>query len=274
GDNSAILPPPTAETAALSAGQRRQLGFREFLFRELSLPTVVLPGDNWPWGFEEVFGPSTYSFDVAGLHLICLSPDLAAKGVEGCAAFSEGLWAWLAEDLERNAGRPTLVCTHLNLIPPAFLESGRLEALLRAHPQVLATCTGHMHLDLEFRRGDLVHLVCPALGVGVPPAFKVVRVFRDRIVLNTVEVLAGGRELRPTLRWQKVPIPAAFRDGMEPVRMDLFPRENRRERPPIPLREDPTLLDRQGELLLPMMSFLLEYVRGALNGSPAAQEAP
>jgi hypothetical protein len=260
GDNCRYDPPVSAARAALPITHRRQLAFKDFLDAELSLPAVVLPGDNWPWDFDKVFGPARFSFDAAGLHLVCLAPDRRAKGAEGCAVFDPATWEWLTRDLEANRAKPTLVFMHENVAPPTFLDAASLERLLKAHPQVLGTLTGHVHLDLDFRRDGLAHILCPALAAGARPSFKVAALYPDRLVLNTWEYEPAAKRFQPTLRWQRIDIPeGSLRQGLRPVDTSQLLRENRSEMPTAPLIEDASLLQRRGELFLPLMQFLMQW---------------
>jgi hypothetical protein len=259
GDNCAYDPPASGDRAALPLSQRRHLAFRDFLDAELGLPAAVLAGDNWPWDAEKVFGPGCSSVDAAGLHLVFLSPDRKAKGTEGCAVFAAATWEWLSRDLEAARAKPTLVFMHENVVPPTFLDAPRLELLLKAHPQVLGTLTGHIHLDLEFRREGMTHLLCPAMARGARAGFKVADLYPDRLVFHTWEYDREAKQFRPTLKWQRIDIPeGSLRQGLHPVDPAQVLRENRNEMPALPLVEDPSLLQRRGELFLPMMQFLLQ----------------
>ncbi len=267
GDNSAYDPTATSARAALPQSLRRQLAFKDFLDTELDLPVAILPGDNWHRNAEKVFGPTRFSFNAAGLHLVFLSPDRKASGVEGCDAFDPPTWEWLARDLEAHRARATLVILHENVVPPTFLDAPRLERLLLSQPQVLATLSGHLHLDLEFRRGGLTHFVCPSLAPGARPGFKVVALYPDRLVLNTWEYDAAAKTFRSTLKWQRLDLPdGELRRALQPVDTTRILREDRREMPALPLLEDTALLQRQGELVMPLLQFVME--RGAQTLAP------
>lgn len=259
GDNCAWDPPASGSRATLPVSQRRHLAFKEFLDVELGLPAAVLPGDNWPWDSEKVFGATRFSVDAAGLHLVFLSPDRKATGVEGCSVFDPPTWEWLARDLQTHRERPTVLIMHENVVPPTFLDAPPLMQLLRSQPQVLATFTGHLHLDLEFRRNGLTHVVCPAMAAGARPGFKVVALYPDRLVLNTWEYDSASQQFASTLKWQRIDIPdGPLRRALAPVDQRRILRENRNEMPIAPLVKDQTLVQRQGELVLPMFQFLME----------------
>ena len=54
-------------------GPQRQWAFRQFLEETLGeeLPAVVLPGDNWPQGFEEAFGAHVPEYVLSFTQLLC-----------------------------------------------------------------------------------------------------------------------------------------------------------------------------------------------------------
>lgn len=259
GDNCSWDPPHGPDRAALPQAQRRHLAFRDFLEAELGLPAVVLPGDNWPWDFEKVFGASRFSFQAAGLHVVFLTPDRRAPSTEGCSRFDPPTWEWLEKDLEANRDRPTLVFTHENLIPPTFLDAPRLLQVLHRHPQVLATLTGHLHLDLDFRRHGLVHLLCPAFAAGGRPGFKTVELYPDRLVVNTWEQDQGRGPFVSTLKWQRIDIPAGpLRRALAPLDRRQILREGRQEMPAVAMVRDESLAARQGELMPGLFQFMME----------------
>lgn len=264
GDNSGDAGPARA-AGSRPVAERRQMVFRDLLAKELGLPAAIIPGDNWPWGFEAVFGPSTFSFVAAGVQFVFLSVDARARGVEGCAIFLADTWEWLDATLVQAKGRPTLVLTHETTVPPSFLDAGRLERALLAHPHVLATMTGHLHLDLEFRRQGLTHVVAPSMGVGTPPAFKTLTLYRDRLVFDSYEYDAAADTFLPARKWRKLDIPEALRQALHPVDRGTLRRVGRREMPPRPLAELPALRDRQAELVFPMLQFVLGLGRQVLE---------
>ncbi len=255
GDNCAYAP-ADFRPELTDRNVRRTAYFQHLLADELTAPAAVIPGDNWPWAYDKVFGPRQFSFDLAGVHVICLATDCAAKGIEGCAVFDETTWTWLKADLERNAAKPTLLTLHENLAPPTFLDAGPLASLLESQPQVLATLTGHLHLDVEFRVGHLQHIVCPALGPSLRHGLKMVSIYPDAILLQTHEQGETGETFHPVNICQRIEIPAAYRAGLaaEPMPYRLA---RQSETPTRPKVENPALRDRSPELFAPAMGFLL-----------------
>ncbi len=263
GDNCAYAP-ADFRPELTSPYERYAAWFQHLLDRELRAPAVVLPGDNWPWDFHKVFGSRQFSFDVAGVHIICLGADRAARGVEGCAVFDEDTWTWLKRELAENPGKPTLVALHENPAPPTFLEAGLLADLLARHPQVLATLTGHLHLDAEFQVGHIRHLICPALGPSLGHGLKTIHIHPDAILLQTHERGEAGGAFHPVHIWQRIEIPPALRAGLAPVAPDYRP-VKRSEVPARPLVEDPSLRNRAPELVAPTVAFLFAYGMNALR---------
>lgn len=275
GDNCAYAPADFRPELS-SRHERYAAWFRHLLDRELQAPAVVLPGDNWSWDFHRVFGSRQFSFDVAGVHIVCLGADRAARGLEGCAVFDEDTWTWLEQELAGNPAKPTLVALHENLAPPTFLDAGRLAALLARHPQVLATLTGHLHLDLDFQVGHIRHLVCPALGPSLSHGLKTIHIHPDAIILQTHE--RGGEDgpFHPVHIWQRIEIPPVLRAGLAPVATGYRPAK-RSELPARPLVEAPELGNRAPELLAPVLEFLFRYGLNALRPSappPTPAEFP
>jgi len=263
GDNCAYAP-SDFQTPFKDKYTRRWAYFKHLLDSKLHAPTVVLPGDNWPWGYAKVYGSRQFSLDLAGIHIVCVATDRAARGIEGCATLNAETWTWLAKDLHENREKPTLVAMHENTAPPTFLEAGRLERLLQTHPQVLATLTGHLHLDVEFTVGNLRHIVCPALGPSLRHGLKEITVYQDAILLQTHEGGTEGEEFQPVEIWQQIAIPPALRKGLAPVKQPFTVRKQSSV-PVHPMVEKPDLKERSAELLAPAMRFLMKHSMQALK---------
>jgi hypothetical protein len=249
GDDNAI-PAPDNPARPEPEPVRRQRHFAAFLGEHLRLPAVVIPGDNWPHGFETVFGAVPYSFDAGGLHFLMLAPDRSwhGKGMEGLSVFNAGTWDWIRRDLEASRGRPTLVAIHEPVHPPTFLDAAPLRDLIDRSPHVVAVLQGHLHADLDFRPGGRAWLVAPALGPSPRPAFKRVRVHREGIELDTVEYRKAEDRfvVRDGRQW--VAIPEALRAALARPEGGFVPLH--RDAAPLHAHEDdPGLAARQGELM-------------------------
>ena len=201
---------------------------------------MVLPGDNWPQGFERVFGPAQQSFDYGGLHFLLTAPDRSyhGKGLEGLSVFDERTWQWMRRDLEKNRDRPVVVALHEPIFPPTFLEATRLRGLLKDYPNVIAVLQGHLHADMDLRADGRAYLVAPALGPGHPPAMKHVLVYRHALIVRTVEYDATADGFRLVAKWQKIDVPERLRARLKRPPVGGFRKEQPDAVPPHAHRDD------------------------------------
>lgn len=260
GDNNAFAPEFDSQGHIPPITLRRQLFLKRFLDQNLRTPYVIIPGDDWPQDFEKVFGAFQFSFDYGGVHFLFASLDRCTYGVEGRAVFDESTWEWMRKDLRRDKDRPTLFMIHESLAPPSFLDADKTRRMLEEHPNVIAAFCGHLHADVEFRFGKVNCLVCPGLGPNPRHGFKVVRVYREALILRTVEYNAERRQFEKVMKWQRVGIPASLQASLHNPEDRRFKKQNYSEVPPHPRRSDPQLLDRSLELIGPLMRFLGERV--------------
>ena len=236
-------------------GERRHLWLKRFLDKELARPFCIIPGDNWPWGFDKVFGSFHYSFDFGGYHFLFSAVDRQAKK-DGCAVFDEATWRWMDEDLKANSDKPTLFIMHETMWPPTFLEAGKTEALLNATPQCLAALCGHLHLDLDLTHGSLRQLVAPAIGRSHRPAFKLLRFYKEAIVIDSYEWDAGSQAFCQAQKWQKIDVPEGLQARLIPGKCAF---ENKSNRPATPRELDNALKERAGELNNSLFGFILSF---------------
>ena len=113
----------------------------------------------------------------------------------------------LAGELLAHRGEPTIVLTHNPVVIPTFQNSAAVARLVDCQPHALAVLAGHLHCDYEVRAAKL-HLGAPML-VRPPYAFKVLRIYPDRILVFTHEVRDGAYGRADI--YQKIDIPAACR---------------------------------------------------------------
>jgi len=273
GDNNAIVPVPAPTDPALRDFRRQQY-LQQWLGEHWKRPYVIIPGDNWPGGFDRVFGPRQYRVECGGLHLVMLAPDVLhhGPGMEGLSAFDPETLDWLCKDLDKYRDHPTLVAIHEPIYPPTFLDAPKLRKLIQAAPQVLGVLQGHLHVDMELREGKQTYWVAPAVGPGQPPAFKYLSVYRHAIIMRTAELDSATGQWRLTEKWQKIDIPEPFQKVLHsvdhgnqvaqgnPVHSRASVGENTSggsekpcnrvsSRPARPVRDDPSLTRRAGELL-------------------------
>lgn len=256
GDNNHHAPPMQRDGKDLSIHERRNRFLKQFLDENLRTPYVVLPGDNWPRDFEKVFGAFQYSFNHGGMHFLLTTLDRCTYGVEGRSVFDESTWAWMREDLKRHATRPTLVFMHESVLPPSFLDAVPLRMLLASSPNVLAMMSGHVHADLDFDDAGLRQLVCPSLGENHRHGFKIVRVYRSALIVQTIEHEAGWPDYKPVNRWQRIEIPEALRAALHKPQGSSFAKLDYSEIPAHPRVHDPSLMRLTPKLIAPMLDFM------------------
>lgn len=172
------------------------------LLGTLSCPSHVVKGDNDAREFETVFGSSRWSFDCGGLHFVAIALDYDAEGA-GIGYLDRSTWKWLRADLDANRDVPTIFFMHVNVVPPDFLDAARLGFELSRRGNVVATITGHIHDDMEYRVGRMTHILCPGLGPHERHGFKAYDVYEDHISAKTYEV--EGDAYVFANKWQRVP---------------------------------------------------------------------
>ncbi|MEK7867157.1 MAG: metallophosphoesterase [Planctomycetota bacterium] len=174
------------------------------LLGTLACPSYVMKGDNDAREFEKVFGSSRWSFDCGGVHFVAAALDYDAEGA-GIGHLDRSTWKWLRADLDANRDEPTIFLMHVNVVPPDFLDAARLGLELSRRGNVVATVTGHIHDDLEYRVGRMTHIVCPGLGPHERHGFKLYEVHEDHITVKTYEV--EGEAYVFANKWQRIPFP-------------------------------------------------------------------
>lgn len=247
-------------------GVRRHLWLKRFLDSELAGPYCIVPGDNWPWDFEKVFGATHYSFDFGGWHFHFTSTDNQAVGVEGCVTFSSESWEWMENDLVNAAAKPTLFINHEPLWPPSFLDAMPTMQMISRNPNVLAVLSGHLHLDLEFQRDGWRQFTAPAVGRNHRPGFKVVNFYPDALIIESYEWQENEQAFLAVPKWQQLPVPEKYREALAGSPIVGFNPENRREMPPQAKKADKALGERANELNVNMMTFIMNFGVGKILG--------
>jgi hypothetical protein len=258
GDNNAYAPEFDHQGHVPPVTLRRQLFMQRFLDQNLRTPYVIIPGDDWPQDFEKVFGAFQFSFDYGGMHFLFAALDRCTYGVEGRAVFDEPTWEWMRKDLKRNKDRPSLFIMHETITPPSFLDADKTRMMLQEHPNVIASFCGHLHADVQFQLGGLKYLVCPGLGKNPRHGFKLVKAYREALLVRTVEYNAKKQHYEKVMKWQRVDIPESLQANLHKPEDRGFKKENYSEVPPHPRRDDPQLIGRSLELVGPLMRFLGE----------------
>ncbi len=263
GDNSGYYADMSREEMELPEGERRNLWCRRFLDKELGVGAYeIIPGDNWPWGFEKAFGPSCRSFDYGGVHFVLASTGRLGKG-EGCTAMTDDAMKWIENDLAMNKGRPVFFAIHQPVWPPFFIDSMRLGAVLEKHGQVLAVFCGHLHLDLDFSHGGMRHIICPSVGRSHRPAFKHALFYDDAVVLESYERDPLTGQFRKASKWQKIDMPERLSGAMGPPAVGPAARCNYSLMKAVPCMADDSLDERSIEIGANLMKFILQF---GMNG--------
>lgn len=259
GDNNGYPGPPDGADASESRGLRRQRFLKRFLEQHLKTPYVIIPGDNWPEAFDQVFGPKQFSFDRGGLHFLLLAPDRAwsLPKNEGLSVFDSSTWDWIEQDLNRNRERPTIVAIHEPVFPPTFLDAPRLRQTLARHPNVIAVLQGHLHVDMQLRADGKAYLVAPSLARPPQPGMKVVDVYPTGLRLRTVVYREPDNQFEMQARVQRIDVPAALQAMLAAPADAPFTMKNYESLPASPLVEDPSLQGRSSELIKNAFKLLL-----------------
>ena len=257
GDNNAQSAGLPHQYDKLSASHRNQLWLKQFLDTELARPYAVIPGDNWPWDFEKVFGSPTRSFTCRGFHFLLTATDAKATGNDACAVLFDDTKRWLRKDLSRHASQPCLVVMHETVFPPLFLDADWLANLVASTPQALALLSGHLHYDLDITRNGCRNIMAPAVGPSTPPAFKLLRCYPDLIVILTYEW--DGSQFRQARKWQRLDIPERLRAAVVAAAGRPAVLEELRTMPVRPKQRDQELLKRAPEIDQRLMTFFLQF---------------
>ena len=150
---------------------------------ELGLPIHAIPGNHDDRDMlRRCFGPSpapagspvNFAVDCGELRLVGL--DSVRPGSDAGALDGDQL-RWLGETLAEEPERPTLLALHhppvmsgiraMDQIALDAEDAGALEALIREHPQVLATTCGHAHTTMLSSFAGRPLLICPSTNSAV-----------------------------------------------------------------------------------------------------------
>ena len=154
--------------------------------------------------FQDRFGPTYYSFDQKGHHLIILDSIGITPDHHYEARIDDDQLAWLAADLARQpAGTPIIVVTHIPLVtavpsytppnpkyPPdhGFINGPAAIRLFAGH-NVLAVLQGHTHVNERVDWHGIPYITSGAVcgnwwhgtRLGTPEGFTVVTIADGRL---------------------------------------------------------------------------------------------
>lgn len=193
----------TGDNSGNSAVERQQL-LKSILDENLKTPYYIIRGDNWPRNFSKVFGSTRYAFECGGIRFVFTGLDRDAEG-HGIGYFADDTWQWMMRELRPETQMPVLLLMHENIQPPVFADAGRLDRLLESSPCVAGTLTGHLHPDVEFRLGRVMHICAPTFGRDARHPFKVYEVHRRHIAARSVERVEG--RFRFVEKYQRIDLP-------------------------------------------------------------------
>lgn len=152
----------TGDLTKVGSGEELTEAKRDF--EEVGLPYFLIPGDHDIYNsagtgnFQEIIGPSYYSSDREGVHLLSLDTSDTSVGVDSTQM------TWLREDLEKNVGIPTFIFMHLPIFHPTsprtIWEKGGNNLAVKEQAQevinllkgkgILATFAGDHHFSSNY----------------------------------------------------------------------------------------------------------------------------
>ncbi len=270
GDNCDYYKDLPEEESKLPVGVKRHLWLKRFLAKELARPYSIIPGDNWPWDFEKVFGPQKYSFDFGGVHFLLTATDAVAPQRDITSVFYDDTKEWIKQDLAQNATKPTFFILHETLVPPCFPDAEWGAATLSENPNVLAALCGHLHLDLEFQQKTWKQFCAPSIGRSHRPAFKLLNFYLDQVIIESYELQQDTGKIIKAQKWQRIEIPKKYQSVIK-QRFQTGKRltfENFHQMPIRPKESDPTLLQRCNEVEKAISQFIVQFGLSKIGLTP------
>lgn len=153
----------------------RMTEFRDIVAKLKVRDVRFLPGEHDASvdrgeAFQELFGPTHYTFEHKGAHFIVLDNVSDPKGIIG-----EAQLAWLADDLKKLPKKtPIVVLTHrplFDLVPEWGWSTGdgaRAVELLLPFANV-SVFYGHIHQENQHMTGHILHRSAKSLIFPLPP---------------------------------------------------------------------------------------------------------
>ena len=261
GDNCDYYKDLPEKDSKLPIGVKRHLWLKHFLEKELSRPYAIIPGDNWPWDFEKVFGPQNYSFDFGGFHFLLTATDAMAIERDITSIFYDDTKEWIIKDLELNADKPSFFVLHETLLPPCFPDATWGADTLSQHTNVLAALCGHLHLDLEIPQKTWTQFCAPSIGRSHRPAFKLLNFYLNQVIIESYELQKDTGKIIKAQKWQRIEIPRKFqsviKQRLKTGKQLIF--ENVRQKPARPKVADSSLLQRCKEVEDALGPFIINF---------------
>jgi predicted phosphodiesterase len=194
---------------AVHLGDITDLGFPEEFARcraildSLIPPLYPLVGNHDNFQSDAKLGWKTfagrdstnYSFDHKGLHFVMIdcTLDPYAPPYVDC---DSTVRSWVARDLARNSGEPTILFSHFNMWErpwnamfdttlhyAEYRGMPELREVLEAAGNVIAVINGHVHANRVEEHNGIYYIDVGATLVG-PPSLRYFQVYPDRIVVT------------------------------------------------------------------------------------------
>ncbi|WP_172979864.1 outer membrane protein assembly factor BamB family protein [Agromyces agglutinans] len=146
--------------------------------------------------YERWFGPTSYSFDVGGVHFIALDP---TQALQEPGLFSDDL-AWIRDDLAAAGDAPTIMFLHFPLGDRNFYVNDADEFLRTIDPfPVRGIFAGHIHRNEITRFNGLTQVAAISSRLG--PFYLRVTERRDATgrVLVVEQVTLGATDADPVV---------------------------------------------------------------------------
>ncbi len=261
GDNCDYYKDLPEKESKYPVGVKRHLWLKHFLEKELAKPCAIIPGDNWPWDFEKVFGPQKYSFDFGGFHFLMTATDAVAPQRDITSVFYDDTKEWIKNDLKLNADKPSFFVLHETLLPPSFPDAEWGAATLNENPCVIAALSGHLHLDLEFPQDTWTQFCAPSIGRSHRPAFKLLNIYVDQVIIESYELQKDTGKIIKADKWQRIEIPRKFQSVIKKRYKTGKPLvfENVRQMPIRPKVSDKALMSRCQEVENALSQFIIKF---------------
>jgi hypothetical protein len=270
GDNCDYYKNLSEQESKYPIGVQRHLWLKHFLETELARLYAIIPGDNWPWDFEKVFGTQKYSFDFGGFHFLLTATDAVAKQRDITSIFYDDTKKWIKQDLANNADKPSFFVLHETLVPPCFPDAEWGAATLSENPNVLAAFCGHLHLDLEFPQATWTQFCAPSIGRSHRPAFKLLNFYVDQVVIESYELQKDTGQIIKAQKWQRIVIPKKYQSAIKKRHKSgkRLTFENVHQMPARPKVEDSTLLKRCDEVEKALSQFIVQFGLSKIGLTP------
>lgn len=222
----------------------RQQSLKDFLKACLKdeIHAIVIPGDNWPQGYDTVFGANKFAFTLGGFRFICAAMD-AAGSTNGCSRFADDTMEWLKNQFAAAQNSPIIYVQHEPVEPPLTLSAPEVAKLLDQTPNAILALAGHVHLDLAFSHRHWQQWICPTTmkAARQTTIFKVLSFYNDAVICQNWERnnTSTDQNFAPANKFLMAKIPAGLQAELHSV--TKFSMDDYTAMPPRPIAYEPSL---------------------------------